>query len=114
MDNPFPVVGGTVKEVLTGAVLGLFISAIYTTIVLTGTAGWMILLFVSVFALADIASVFATANEALNASVGYVLARIGGYLFAIWILLQANLSITSAAVNLLVLLGAFVLRLSYE
>ncbi len=31
MDNPFPVVGGTVKEVLTGAVLGLFISAIYTT-----------------------------------------------------------------------------------
>ena len=115
MDNPFSVIGDTVGEALTGAIVGLVVSVIYAGIVSAGgISGWGKLLFVGVFALADIAGVFAIANEALNASAGYVFVRIVGYLFTIMILLQANLPITSAAVNLLVLLGAFVLRLNYE
>ncbi|WP_297090878.1 hypothetical protein [Thermococcus sp.] len=117
MDNPFSVVGDTVGEVLVGTVLGIAVSAIYAVLITlfpSSTPGWIRLLFVSIFALADIASILATAGEGFTAPACYVLARIGGYLFAIWILLQGNLPMTSALINLLILLGAFVLRLNYE
>lgn len=105
----------TIEETFGGAVVGIVVSAIYIALITTlELTLWMKILFVGMFAMFDLAGLFATFSEGLNSPLGYLIARVIGYLIAIWLLLNAGLPATMAFVNLIILLIAFVIRLQYE
>jgi len=80
---------------LLGAVLGEN-SAIYY---------WLI--FLVIISLADIVVIFETAEEALKASVGYILGRAIGLLLVIWLGKLVGVSVTTYIANYFLLLMIF-------
>jgi len=115
MDDPISTVFETIEEAFVSAVFGIVVSAIYAVMITTlELTPWMKFFFVGTFAMVDIIGLFATASEGLNSPLGYLIARLIGYVFAIWLLLNADLPATMAFANLIILLIAFVIRLKYE
>ena len=115
MDDLISTVFETMEDAFVSAVLGIVVSAIYAgAIKMLELTPLMKILFVGVFAMVDIIGLFATASEGLNSPLGYLIARLIGYVFAIWLLLNADLPATMAFANLIILLIAFVIRLKYE